>query len=321
MTPISLEKLPKSSDIPVWGDYIELLCLVNRDNIVTKADVLDRKRDETDSELPTYDEDETIAETRDKEEQQVDDWFRHLIYRQGTFDRSGFYPFYVTNGGDSLKLKDNLTLQHKLYIFLLLASNLRYVPNYKHSITTAFETVSQNALRSILPTNAEVHVFGTSSQGKGRYSGNLLNKIRVLAEDLSERVLIDENTFSSHNSGDKGLDIVGWVPAGDRGVGGLLCVFAQCACTEEWVTKQHSSKVDSWRPVMTFTSPPSNLIFIPFCFRNSNGGWWQPTDIHESIVVDRVRMVHFVKDDYRVLQDLPVYSDIETILAYRESLV
>lgn len=325
-TPISLEKLPKSFDIHTWADYIELLCLINKDRVISKGDILDRIRDESDDSLNSEDDEEdraheiTLAESRDKEELKVDDWFRHLIYRSGAFDRLDFYPFYIAKDGDGLQLKDDLTPKHKFYIFLLLASNLRYVPHYKHQITTTFEFVSHKALKSLFPSSAEVHIFGTSTGSSGRYSGNLLNKATILSQDLCERLLINETTFSKHNSGDKGLDIVGWVPTGDE-VGGVLSVFAQCACTEEWVDKQNFSKVSAWRSMMTFTVPPSNLIFIPFCFRNSTGGWWQVTDIHESIVIDRVRLTYFLKEGYEMLQGFPVSKSIDGILNYKEPLV
>lgn len=325
--PIDLTRLPKKNqDVHIWVDYVELLCLFNIDGIVTKAEVVDRLQeneyllDSADEDTVGFADDATVSETKDKEETQIDDWFLHLSYRTGALDT--FYPFILSKNGDSLALVNDLTLKHKLYIFLLAASNLRYFPKYVYKITNAFERMSLVALKEMLPHSAQVHLFRPSGDVVNRhYQGNVWSRINNLAEDLRERVLVNEDHFSPSNSGDEGLDLVGWVPVGDETTGGMLSIFGQCACTEEWVTKQHSSSMDSWRSKITFTSPAANMIFIPFCFRTATGEWCQPKDIHQSILIDRVRLAYFLSDEYVTLQQLPVFEVIEEFLTIKESLV
>ena len=42
---IELQTLPSTSDGHEWADYIELLCLTNKDGRISKADVLDFVRE------------------------------------------------------------------------------------------------------------------------------------------------------------------------------------------------------------------------------------------------------------------------------------
>lgn len=336
----------KNSPAHVWVDYIELLCLFSQDRIVTKADVLDRQRDESDFHMDStesiieaetneleddeYEIDEIeaglpglrISESRDKEERELDDLFRHLSYRESAFRE--FYPFMIGHDGQTCYRHASLSEKHKFYIFLLLASNLNYFPRRHHILTRTFEIVSWAALREFLPNSAEVHLFrpiGEMRRKHTHYKGNLWNRMKILADDLRERLIVEERHVSSRDTGDGGVDLVGWVPAGDNLTGGLFCVFAQCACTDEWVTKQNSSKVDAWRLKLTFTSPPSNMIFIPFCFRNASGEWWRPQEISQSILVDRVRLVYYLRENYPIWAEFSGYRFVENLLGQYEALV
>lgn len=324
---MDLTRLPKGKDIHVWTDYVELLCLVNVDGIVTKADIIDRLEEdmglsEREDNNQDYDDGQvTVSEKKDKTEREVDDWFLHLSYRQGVFDL--FYPFNISNSRDALTLVNNLTLKHKFYVFLLLSSNLRYFEKKSnHKLTSTFEIMSAIALKEMLPQKAQVHLFRPPEYIENRrYVGNLWSRIKLLADDLRERVLVAESEYAPQNTGDGGLDIVGWVPISKDHTGGLLCVFGQCACTEEWVTKQHSSSVETWKPIMTFTSAPANMIFIPFCFRTATGEWWRTKDIHSSILIDRVRFTYFLENGYTDLETSLAYEVIEEFLSVKEPLV
>ena len=244
---ISLDKLPAHSDIHLWADFIELLCLCNLDGYVSKADVLDRYEEimgtDKSEEQDASSSDERNDIRSNRLELKSDDWFGHLAFRAGTFGGDDFYPFEMTSDGDALVRKDELTLKHKLYIFLLIASNLRYTPTLRDGISSDFEAICEVALKKCLPYQAEVYIFGTGGlPDSKKLSGNLFKKITKLADLLNERVIVEEKNLSHRNVGDGGLDIVGWVPMGDS-ARGLFCIFGQCACDfDNWVVKQHSSR-------------------------------------------------------------------------------
>ncbi|HKR60024.1 MAG TPA: hypothetical protein VJS64_09815 [Pyrinomonadaceae bacterium] len=239
------------------------------------------------------------AEKRDRMELKVDDWFRHLSYRSGAFN--DFYPFLISDDQDVLRVKASLTLRHQLYVFFLLSSNLTYFGQHQAKLTKNFELLSAEAIKTFLPGSAEVHVFGAGHQG--RYTGNLWKKISRLAVDLKEIPLVKAADFSAQDSGDKGLDIVAWVPVDDP-MPNLPLLFGQCACTfDEWVQKQSSSAADAWRTTMTLSNPPSNVAFIPFCLRRPDGSWHKRQDIHQTILIDRLRFISLLRGKYSTLKE------------------
>jgi len=329
-----IDKLPDTSDLRLWTDYVELLCLVNIDREVSKDDVLGRIAEGKDLDVhgddigpETGDEpgasgvDLDAARRDDRRARRVDDVFNHLVFRHGMF--RDFYPFTLVRNGNTLSARNTSTAKHKLYLFLLLSSNLRYVLRpTREVLTDDFELVSAEVLRRCLPEGSNVPVFGKNPHAPAQYRGLLWDKVNRLAQDLQEQVHIQQTDFKPRDSGDNGLDIVAWVPMGDNR-GGYLAVFGQCACTEEWVSKQHSSSAEAWRAVMTLTAPPSNMAFVPFCLRQSNGSWSARHDIHGSILIDRFRFVHFLRQNqgYMALKGQRSYAVIEEVLRQRESVV
>lgn len=312
----TLEKLPDSSDIHIWADFVELRCLTDPDLMVSKSDVQSyvQERKDLRKGLNDYSDDEDSDAEDDVSQLPVDmkraaraeDLFKHLEYRAGAF--ADFYPFTLSKDGDLLRRRSRVTMKHKLYVFLLLSSNLSHIRNlqYRGKFTEAFEVVSVAALKNYLPKDAEVHLFGTNSLNKGRYSvGQLLKRIRLLADHLGEQFVGNASEFSPHDTGDNGLDVVGWIPVGDNARGFLL-VFGQCACSyDEWPKKQHSSSASHWRKIINFLTPPSNMIFIPFCYRHNSGKWHKERWIDEAILMDRLRLIELLRDGDRQTIELP----------------
>lgn len=332
-----LEKLPSTYDAHEWADYIELLCLASKDGRISKADALDfireRIRDlkegkpiegheaedeeiEAEMGIENKDEDnedidaETIepAIANDKWDVRGDRWFDHLEYRAGAF--ADFYPFEVTKSRTVLALKGlkaSLSLEHKLYSFFLLASSLKYFSRSDiTSIASIFEVVSFHALKTYLPSAAITHMFGKHSLNKaGRYSsGTLWKKINLLATDIKERIDCKKSHFKPTNTGDAGLDLVAWVPLEEPTNlrRGFFITFGQCACTPKWVDKQYETHYDTWRNYMKFAVYPIRLTFIPYCFRESTGDWYNETEIRATILIDRLRLINLLRDKETVIQ-------------------
>ncbi len=324
---LSLEKLPDSSGIHLWADYLELRCLTNSDLAVSKSDLQTyvRKRSDLRKGLEDYG-DELGPETGlnklpidIKKAAQAEDLFKHLGYRASAF--ADFYPFTLSNHGDILLRRPHLTKKHKLYLFFLLSSNLKHISDKRHRnrFTDAFEIASLVALKGYLPQTAEVYLFGTNSlkKKKERYAVLLLERIKRLAADLKEDFIGDESDFAANNNGDNGLDVVGWIPMGDD-VGGFIIVFGQCSCSdEEWPKKQASSSPAHWRKTIKFLAPPNNMIFIPFCYRRDKGEWHREITIDDTIVIDRLRLVKLLETSYHSLKNLP-FELINRALDQRE---
>ena len=314
----SLSKLPNRSIDHLWADYAELLCLVNTDREISKDQIVARLEEGEDVGEIVDDADDTtqlsVAEVNDRVSVQVDDWFRYLQFRAGAY--GDFYPFYLTHDGNTLIANDSLSVRQKLYIFLLLASNLTYLsPRDRDTLTNCFEAISKEMLKKMLPSDARVHLFHPRHK---EFSGNFWTRLNALASEIKETVTAQPDEFSEYDTGDKGLDLVAWVPVVDE-LPSLLIVFGQCACTLAWVEKQHSSSFAAWNGKLTFTAPPSNMAFIPFCFRRPSGDWYSQSDIHHSVLIDRLRIVNILQERYTIIQSRPSYDIVEHVIEYEES--
>lgn len=347
-----LHRLPldsKSSNSHQWVDYVELLCLVNTDREISKADVLDRvserkdlgeldedwndnsdflpdeyedSNDDLDFILGEYKQprngtDLLPAERNDRNEQIVDEWFNHLEYRQNAFRE--FYPFTLHR--NILSRKKNLAAQEKLYIFLLLSSSLKYFTKEQEGyFTSRFEIVSLLALKNYLPQGGKAFLVGKNPLNQGRYAGTTWHKIKTLAQDIRESPpRCKEEDFDRRDTGDKGLDLVGWIRLGDTAQG-FLVMFGQCGCGKGWDIKQLESHETTWRKYLNFTVAPNNLVFIPYCFRGADGNWYKYLDITASILVDRLRLIYLLRKKYHLLKNLHPYDFIDEILEYSEPL-
>lgn len=225
----------------------------------------------------------------------ADDILKYLAARQARYKEA--YPFLVDLGSRTVELRDQ-TESRDVYLFLLICSSFLYLSEKRSEgeFAFAFEVLSTAALKNYLPTDSEVHLFGTNPyHGSGRYEGLLFDKVKLLAGDLNLRLLADRKDFHPNDRGDHGLDIAAWLPLGDK-LAATPVLLAQCACTREWVTKQHSSTANQWRPLISFAVDPVSVCLIPFDFRDLDGGWYYKTDIHGTVLLDRQRLIHLLLD-------------------------
>lgn len=328
--PLTIDNIPKAGkfDSHVWVDFVELLCLVNPDRSTNKGDVLDRIRtvendlpkdmhpsNDEDVENDEVSDDFSPAQINDRWSKLGSEWFQHLLYRSRAFTDT--YPFTLASTADVLQLKENLTAGNKLYIFLLLCANLRYCMPSKPALTTTFEQLSSEAMKSFFSDMADVHVFGTS-ESSNRYSGGLHKKIEKLAQDLNEYVVIKNSSFAPTNNGDGGLDIVAWVSMGDQNSHRMMA-FGQCACTEEWEVKQYSSSAERWRQLLTLRPGILNVSFIPHCLRRADGEWHRVGDI-ATVMVDRQRFLFAMAGKEAMLEAKMGYAVVQQAIRQTESI-
>ena len=318
-----------------WTDYLELLCLANIDGEVSKNDYIQRlaprENDLKEGDIDDMtamdkleDEDGFIATNRSRKADiwadRLDDWFRLLEHREKLYD--DYYPFKIQD--DTLIVRDSPFTKHQsLYIYLLYCSNL-YLFNKSDQVSLAncFELLCLDALKNLLPLNAEVHLFGKNPLNSGAFVGPLWNKIQLLAQKLNEQLNpnIKQSRYPPTNTGDDGLDVVGWVPSGDN-LSSKLIYFGQCACNiSEWVSKQDDSSYNSWANKISLTNHTNNIIFIPFCFRDATGDWINVGDIRKSLLIDRRRLLHYLYEDFETFEKLPSYGLFENIVIAKEEI-
>ena len=299
---VKLNSPPKPlGDHYLQADYIELLTLTNADKTLFAHDVYSRQKEDA-----SFDEDNKFEENGDDQFSRYDNqtrllekWFEHLAYRATAF--AEFYPFKLISPR-SLMLLHELTDKQTFYVYLLLASCLRHLSKSDgYTVASEFERISATALKEYLGPLAEVRVFG-----KGRYCeyrGNKLRKLEKLAEQLRVVVRIDEDYFPATDSGDEGLDVVGWIGMPDDS-SGLLTLFGQCACTIDWHEKALSVDHYKWRHLIELSVTPVNIAFVPYCFRDASGFWFHPHICGDSVVIDRLRFVHLLSRRPKILEGL-----------------
>lgn len=298
---VNTEQPPKSADKHTQADFIELLCLVNLDGEVSQIDVYKRLNKEKDLDQNfNYLEEELEGELElNVPQAQVNDnllvsiqqTYQHLAYRIDSLGDA--YPFVLDDDRTTLRKRQVLSSVNRLYIYLLLASSLRSLNRTDRAkITDAFEILCVEVMKRYLPENANVHRFGKNSAD---YPPKKKDKIKALAVNIHESVKFREDDIKELDMGDAGLDIVAWVSFND-GLNGFALFFGQCACTEEWSNKQHSSSYEAWSGFIDLRVRPMNVIFIPFFFRATDGRWYRAHDIHMSILIDRVRIMNILKD-------------------------
>lgn len=322
-----LGRPPKLSPTHHWADYGELVCLANLDHVFTADDLIERWSDqndilardpeEEDSDVlnpPSTEPGEPKAALDDRKQRKAADVFEHYEYRATTFGDD--YPFDLVPKSRCLVLKEPGSDRHRLYLFLLMASCLNYVPKtQRHRLTASFERLVAETLKHWLPSEAEVHIFGTAAGTEGRYLGTMWQKITKLGVDLGERLLLDEENFRPSDSGDLGLDVVAWLPLGDPHPG-LPVWFAQATCQAKWKDKQHESGIN-WSNYLKESAPRGNLLFVPFCFRDPTGRWYDVKWPTAAVIVDRQRVLRLLKNHERPTLALP-NDYMDEALAFRE---
>lgn len=269
-----------------------------------------------DDQDPTEDETESLiteaegesSEYRDALAKRAGDVFGYLkdrAVRYGTI-----YPFDVDVHALTLTLRSP-TVSRRFYLYLLSCACFRYVSKRQDQTDLAakFELVGIAVLKQMLPESAEVHLFGANPLGGDRYPGLLPEKIKTLASDLGEKYYAKEKDFEKGDRGDNGLDLVAWIPLMDE-LPGRISVFAQAACTPHWVSKQHSSKSNSWSKVMSLTAEPVSMVFIPYDYRRPGPEWYTDRHIHNSAVVDRYRIIRMLSAGPDPLDPIHLTADL-----------
>jgi hypothetical protein len=316
----NLSALPGSPQLHRWADWAELLCASSVDGALSVEELteaIERRRDaaksETEDDIESDEDDGGLgaslyaspgpsdptsltdgegmeSELDDGDHRRSRDIFRYLLDRQEAYGTT--YPFDVIDGSE-------VTLRQpsdgrNLYLFLTVSASLKYVPSGadRSRLTSQFELLCVAATKAWLGDRAEVHLFGKSaSKTTSRYKGLLSKKIDCLADDINEASKYGPDDFEDNDTGDHGLDIVGWFPSHDS-LPGKFLFFGQCACTPKWVDKQSSSSAAAWSNVISMMVEPVNICYIPYDFRRPEGGWYKKASIRRSVLMDRRRLLY-----------------------------
>jgi hypothetical protein len=295
----------------LYADYFELVSLFNKDTVITVSEMFNRLKDE--NIIQQNDIIENQAKQNDDDEFFIREIFNLLEQRSLSFEKD--YPF--TYSDESLLLAKDLTTKQKIYIFLLLASNLNLFKDFQSDLTSEFELISQKALEGYLPDFAEIKNFGKRS----KFLGLASDKVRQLATCMN--LTANENylrTVSSKGTQDLGLDIVAWLPFKDK-IGNHISVFAQCACGKEWNEKMNETKRYN-KFLNLYLLKITHSLFIPYSLINyDNSTFFEHHEFGESILLfERKRILSLIKND-SIYNTLKSKELVEKCAAFEESIV
>lgn len=298
----------------LYSDYIEMLALFTN-SCVTKSDILDRLFDEgielhedEDNSSDLYSD---KSEKDDKNENWITEIFDLIGYRVSLFAID--YPFETNRGG--IELKNNLSDKNKIYLSLLISSNLNHFKILQPELTTEFETISHQSLKNYMPANAKVKATGKNTE----YSGYAKEKIKKIASEIN----IDTNDnelsdISDRNVQEEGLDLIAWIPFEDK-IPNLITILAQCACGKDWIKKQHET--GRYENFFNFyKQQPIHAMYIPYAISN-NQSFYQSKDINKGrMIFDRKRILEYLSntDFFSTLKSNTI---VDKCIEYEEDIV
>lgn len=264
----------------LYSDFVELMILFSNEDGVTKGDIQDR----------FFGTKEYVkTEKRDEDESFIDGILRTIEER--IFLYKSKYPFNYENN-KILKLKSNLNWRNRMYLNLLISSNLNIYSHFQSILTTEFETFSANALKNFLPKNAIIREFGENST----YKGYAIDKIKKLSSDL--KIDYNQKSFDAidpKNLKERGLDIIGWIPFNDNCKNKIIFI-CQCACGKNFESKFHETQrfKNYFNFYRTF---PQNTMFIPYSMLNIHDNEFLHTDIFiEHFLIFERKRILFLND-------------------------
>ena len=307
---IALQK-PKATinETHLYADYIELKVLFLNGDEFTLSDLIELVKDERWS-IYGKDDIEYMKLLKDNDNIGSDASFKEdfreatarrvfdlLRYRQELFlDK---YPFLFYK--NRLSLKENLNINQKIYLFLLLSSKLEDFGTFKTFLTNDFEKISKFALKAYLPTNTEVFEIGKNSELRANITRN---KIIELSKKIPIAIDIEAIVKNIHyrSSQEDGLDIIAWIPFNDI-VPNKLIFLCQCACGKNWKNKMND--MNSYHSYLKFYKiKPIDIMFTSYSLIDSDDKFFQDVKFKISgiLMFERKRILEQISDSSIFLQ-------------------
>ncbi len=306
--------------IHLYADYVELVALIYNGDFATSANIAKRYKVEnielTEKEIKKGDEiGSSKAETDDSVELFIDSIFSVIEDRTTAYGE--FYPFEVLTKGVKLRADVEENEKMKVYLALLLSSNLNYFDQFEPELTAEFEEISFRALCNYLPQTPKsiIKQFGKNSD----YSGKAEKKIKDLASDLNIMINEDEISGVVEGNQERGLDVIGWVPFNDR-IPNMLVVIVQCACGKEWYKKQNETeRYENY--YRFYRLKPIHTMFIPYALAKNEREFYQRDELApDKLLFERGRILQFLQDT-SFINSLDTKRIVDSCISFEEDIV
>ncbi len=294
-----------------YADYVELITLFSNGDFITVGDILDRFEDE--EILNNSDSDNAI--NNDKNEKFVRQIFQVIEHRNKLYGND--YPFKYE--ASKIKLPNTLSKKKQVYIYLLLCSSLHFFTKFNTILTTEFEKLCCEVLKTYLPKEAIIKSFGKNTE----YRGNAETKIKALAKDMKMPIKEEEikENISIQNSNERGLDIAAWLEFDDE-VPNIISLLCQCACGQEWYKKLNETRRYEKSYYIFYRLNPVHTIFIPYSLKRLNSNRFEQEDeiSVDVLLFERKRILSLLKN-VNFFDSFESKKIVEKCIEFSESIV
>lgn len=296
---------PKSTinETHLYADYVELKVLFLNGDHFTSTDLLDLVRDEKWSfynqedlnYFKSFNDSGEIGSNAslkdDVKEGTANRIFDLLKFRRDLFKQ--YYPFELVK--NRLSLKDVITEEQKIYIFLLIACKLEDFKDFKTDLTTDFEKLSKLVLEKYLPLETQIFEIGKNSELTATIT-------REKIKELSQKIPIEIDTTSiiknihHRNNQEDGVDIIAWIPFEDS-IANKLIFLCQCTCGKDWIKKMND--MNSYHNYLKFYHiKPIDIMLTSYSLMDQDNKFFQDVNFKTSgiLLFERKRILEYIKD-------------------------
>lgn len=301
----------------LYADYVELMALIQNGDWFSAADLVKRFKDydvtvpEVSTRVagPALNDEPTAAEIDDRYDSWAQQVFSQIAARQSLF--AADYAFDVDH--ECIRLTVEISARQKIYLMLVLCSNLKYVPKLQSVLTADFEQLAAEVMKVYLPASAFVKQLGKNSD----YAGDAQDKIRALAADM--KVALNAREFNKIlGTQERGLDLVGWIPFKDE-YANLLSILGQCACGKDWHSKLSETRRFDNSYFVFEKLKPIHALFVPrsLTYRKD---LYQSDELSDVLLFERSRILQFIRDE-AFFDGYDAKAVVEYAIEFAEDLV
>ena len=307
---VDTSKVPRHGYSFLWADYVELMCLCSRNQMISKGNIDAQTQEAGDVQSDSVEfgeEGEETEEMDDRVSRRWSDIHSRLTARSKQY---ADWPFQLERNVLRSRF-DKENPRHRLYAALLIASSLRLcIDNRRHEVTGAFEEILFHWLRKALNDLWEVRPFGAHQNLPGAYVGTLFEKFKQLAADIQATQVKSREHYDARNTADGGIDLVAWLKIGDRR-GNIPVIFGQCACSPtDWESKQLDVTPAAIRVHVLPQHDGAAYCFVPHDLSANDSVWDRAEHVKGVVLVDRLRLFRLF-ESCGAVQHLPTWQFVD----------
>jgi hypothetical protein len=179
------------------------------------------------------------------------------------------------------------------YSFMLFASlnqsytELKYAGGSANKPAELFEMLALRAIEKYL----QCTVIRIGAPRRHPVPSQFPDALTYAVKELGE--VVGQRDLEKHDSGDDGVDLIGWRPFGDARASQAI-ILTQCSIGTDWRDKRDGVSLKMWKRHIDWHSDPLKGFAVPF--HHKEGNPWRETATRAGIIFDRLRIAKLVEE-------------------------